>query len=525
MGADWGLYSALRGQDNWAQKRKDKMDSLMILERREKKAENDLAKEVQLEQGMQEYFDEIAKLDALAEDQGRIQEEEKNARRNIYKGIAAVNGNLKAYMSTGGVSALSEYKRTILGSEAVKNAALNKVNMANFIKDKSEGKYVRKVKVEIPVMDGDKPKLDKNGNPVTKTEERTVEEQIKLFKDGVIKKINYNGAERKVKLDPLKFSKTTKNPNDPYNAAVVTTDDVYVYAIEQGASPEYANQIAVEYGKSKIKSGKPWYWGKDDYYADMEKAAKASKYSSSSSSSSGSSGTRILNQTAPRLQRAADQAKQTGEDVTEALGPKETVFFKDIYNLNYDKTTKTTSGFSSNIVAIDPITRKNIVLDNAIDLSISDQYIVAPDGRKYIRATATYVADQPIDGNPHKENFFNVNKLNDGASRNNWTFLNADETNIAYDKLDLNSSTDLVKGDVYIDITSKMGNQAIVDQLNQYVKITDKYDNSAATLNKEENDRVVNQQEQEIKQGIRKKYPQYTEDQVNQIYATTVRSR
>ena len=115
MGADWGLYSALRGQDNWAQKRQDKMQNLMLLEKREQKAQKDLADQNQIEQGMQEYFDEISKLDALAEDQGRIQEEEKNARRNIYKGIAAVNGNLKAYMSTGGISALSEYKRTILG--------------------------------------------------------------------------------------------------------------------------------------------------------------------------------------------------------------------------------------------------------------------------------------------------------------------------------------------------------------------------------------------------------------------------
>ena len=87
MGADWGLYSALRGQDNWAQKRQDKMQNLMILERREQRAQQDLEKQMQLEQGMQKYFDEISKLDALAEDQGRIEEKEKEARRNIYKGI------------------------------------------------------------------------------------------------------------------------------------------------------------------------------------------------------------------------------------------------------------------------------------------------------------------------------------------------------------------------------------------------------------------------------------------------------
>tara|TARA_R110002072_G_scaffold1582_1_gene13143 strand:- start:22625 stop:24211 length:1587 start_codon:yes stop_codon:yes gene_type:complete len=525
MGADWGLYSALRGQDNWAQKRQDKMQNLMLLEKREQKAQKDLADQNQIEQGMQEYFDEISKLDALAEDQGRIQEEEKNARRNIYKGIAAVNGNLKAYMSTGGISALSEYKRTILGSEAVKNAALNKVNMSNFIKDKSEGKYVKNVNVEIPVMENGKPKLDKNGNPVTKTEEVTMEQEIKLFQDGVINKLSYNGAERKVKLDPLKFSKTTKNPNDPYNAAVVTTDDIYLYAIEQGASEEYATKVAEEYGVSKMKSGKPWYWGKEDKYADMEKAAKAAKYSASARGAGGVSGTIKLNQTGPKLQRAALRAKESGKEVREELGPKESKFFKDKYNLIYNAKTRSTNGFSKNITAIDPITRKSIVLDNALDLTLSDKYVVAPDGRKYIEANVSYRADQPIEGNPHKENLIGYNGLGDNASRNNWTFLNADETNLGYEALDLNGSTDLVNGTVYVDITRTMSSQFQKDQINQYVNITNKYENRGASVNELDNDQAVSESAEEIKQYIRENNKGFTEEEVNKSYALSVQNR
>lgn len=519
MGADWGLYSALRGQDNWAQKRQDKMDNLMMLERREKKAEDNLAKEAQLEQGMQQYFDEISKLDALAEDQGRIQEEEKNARRNIYKGIAAVNGNLKAYMSTGGISALSEYKRTVLGSEAVKNAALNKVNMSNFIKDRSEGKYIKKVNVEIPVMDGDKPKLDKNGNPITRTEEVTVEKEIELFQDGIIKKINYNGSERKVKLDPLKFSKTTKNPNDPYNAAVVTTDDVYAYAVEQGASPEYAKKVAVEYGKAKVKSGQPWYWGKDDQYADMEKAAKAAKYSSSSSGGAG--GVRKLNQTSAKLQRASSEARTRGEDIQEELGPKEMKFWKDKWGISHNNKTRANTSSNKSLEAIDPITKKPVTLNNALDVSISDKYVVYPDGRKFIQANVTYSADEPIEGNPHREStVFSINELNPNASRNNWQWLNADETDFNYENMSgISSSTDLVSGTVLIEITKTMANQTVVDQINQYVNITNKYDNAAGGITGRDNDQSVMNSESEIKAEIKRNNPLFTEDEVNQSYA------
>ncbi len=227
---------------------------------------------------MQNYFDEIAKLDALAEDQGRIQDEEKKARRNIYKGLAAVNGNLKTYMSTGGISDLSKYKRDVLNSDAAKNAATNKVNANNFIKDKSEGKYVHEVEIDVPVMVDGKPQL-KNGVPVTERQKVTMEKQMEMFKKGLITKINYGGAEKKVKLDPTKFSKTVKNPNDPFTAYAVTTDDIFNYALEQGASEEYANKLAVEYGKSAISTKQPWYWKAEDKAAHDLKMAKAAKAS------------------------------------------------------------------------------------------------------------------------------------------------------------------------------------------------------------------------------------------------------
>ena len=298
-----------------------------------------------------------------------------------------------------------------------------------------------------------------------------------------------------------------------------------MYAIEQGASEEYATKVAEEYGVSKMKSGKPWYWGKEDKYADMEKAAKAAKYSASARGAGGVSGTIKLNQTGPKLQRAALRAKESGKEVREELGPKESKFFKDKYNLIYNAKTRSTNGFSKNITAIDPITRKSIVLDNALDLTLSDKYVVAPDGRKYIEANVSYRADQPIEGNPHKENLIGYNGLGDNASRNNWTFLNADETNLGYEALDLNGSTDLVNGTVYVDITRTMSSQFQKDQINQYVNITNKYENRGASVNELDNDQAVSESAEEIKQYIRENNKGFTEEEVNKSYALSVQNR
>ena len=496
MGADWGLYSALRGQDNWAQKRQDKMQNLMILERREQKAQGELEKQMQLEQGMQNYFDEISKIDALAEDQGRIQEKEKEARRNIYKGIAAVNGNLKSYMSTGGLSALSEYKRDIMGSDAVKNAALNKVNMSNFIKDKSEGKYIRNVEVEVPVMeaDGVTPKVV-NGEIVTEKQTVSMEKQAQMFKDGIITKLSYNGAERKVKLDPLKFSKTTKNPNDPYTSYAVTTDDMYNYAIEQGASEEYAKKIAVEYGKSAIKTKQPWRWGKDDQYADMEKAAKAEKYSRGSSS--GSEGVRKLNQTGPELQRNSLAAQESGVDKEVVLGVDDGKFFANSLGIKYDSKTRSyvpTRGMSS----IDALTRKPVNVTNARNLSLKE-YITTPDGRIYLLADAVYDADEPIEGNPHKENVFGGNGLVDDESRNNWQFTNATEG-----QQGMEAGDDIVTGEVMIDITQRVGSQRFLDMLNKYVGVTNRFDGAAATQTRGDQERLMQEDYMALVQKLQK---------------------
>ena len=84
---DFGLYAALSGTDNWAQKRQDKMSNLMMLERMEQRSEKQMAAQMQAEAGMQEMLDKMSTFDVLPEDQKAIEQKEQQSRLSIIKGI------------------------------------------------------------------------------------------------------------------------------------------------------------------------------------------------------------------------------------------------------------------------------------------------------------------------------------------------------------------------------------------------------------------------------------------------------
>jgi len=459
----FGLYQALRGTDNWAQKRQDKMQSLMIAKEREQGAQKELKQSMELEQGMQKYFDEMKNLDALAEDQGRINDEEKKARRKIYKGVAAANGNLKAYMSSGGISAMSDYRNSIMNSEAAKNAATNKANLANYAKDRSENKFVKNVTFEVPVM--------KDGQPTgeTKTITRTMDEQYALFQKGVIKKMNYSGAEDKVKIDMFKFADQAKNPNSPYYSANVTTGDYMTYIKSQGGSEEQALTRAKGYADDVAGGMQAWKWGKEDYYADQLAISKIEKNRRSGGSKDGSSKTVTTNALPTALQRAATSTAEYGAEVE--FGPEDDGLWSDLYGLKVDGETgmKTPSGIF-NIVDIND---NSIIFDasNAIDIEFTGKY-VGKKGRKYALVKTTYLADNPKAKNPHQES--SVSELNsivhEKTNKGNWTFSEMDD------------GTDIVSGLSYLDVTDKIDDSYSAAGINKEIGQKSTQENRPASI-------------------------------------------
>lgn len=288
--ADWGLYSALMGGDQkgyWATKRQDRMQSLMLMEKQVMLSEQNLKTEMEFEEKMQSYFDKINELDLLSEDQDRINAIEFEKRRDIYKSIAAHNGNLKAFMSSGGIGQLGEYRNAILRSKEAKQAGLNKQMLGEFLADKKQGLIDAPVTIAVPVIKDGKIQKDANGQPITKMEQMTFEKQYALFKKGIITSLSYNGAIKPIDIKPLDFAKQSKNPANPLESAPVTAQDVKFKSMAAGNPEWYANQQAQQYVEMYKQTGTPWHWNTD---ADnLLKMAKY-KYWSNKGGSGGKSG-------------------------------------------------------------------------------------------------------------------------------------------------------------------------------------------------------------------------------------------
>ena len=175
--ADFGLYSALRGTDNWKQRRQDKAMNMKIVEQNALDAEAAQQQSMKAETEINKYFEDMQNLEVLPEDQERVKQIEQNSRASVVKGIAKYNGDLKRYMSSGGITDLGAYKNSVMKSQEVKQAMSNKTNLNAYLTDAAKGdRFFKKVDVE--------------GKPMN------FDEQMALFRAGKISKINYNGSEK-----------------------------------------------------------------------------------------------------------------------------------------------------------------------------------------------------------------------------------------------------------------------------------------------------------------------------------------
>lgn len=257
--ADFGLYSALRGQDVWNVKRQDAAMGMQIAQIREQRAEQDLQKQNQIDAGMQAAYDELANLDVLPEDAERIKAIEQQSRKSIVKGIAKNNGDLKRYMSLGGQKDLQGYRSSVLGSEQYKNAMANKMNLSSYVKDRSDNKFLKSTLVDVPQMD------EKTGQMVTKPMQLSFEQQMKLFQDKKIERLNYGGSEDKVNISIKDFADDFKNSLNPYQQDnVVSVSNIYEKAMSMGASEEQAQKQAQSYGNMVKQGGDYWTWKAGD---------------------------------------------------------------------------------------------------------------------------------------------------------------------------------------------------------------------------------------------------------------------
>jgi hypothetical protein len=298
--ADWGLYTALRGTDDWQTKRADAMMNFQMMQGLADKRKAENQERMEMEAKLNEYQESMRNLDVLKEDQERIRGVEKTSRQDIIAGIAKYDGDVKRFMSSGGVGILGEYKRAIQESSEYENAVENKQNMTLYLKDRADDMWIRPVDFEEEEIDeatGEKKKVKKK---------ISMQDQIKMFENGQIQNLDYAGGEKKIKLDPKMFKGSYKNTNNPgAKDNYVSANDIFNAGTMLG-SKEQAAEMAQTYGKNLKASGNienAWRWKGPDIQKELDREQKqnqfedvmdykywAARESSSSSSGSGGSG-------------------------------------------------------------------------------------------------------------------------------------------------------------------------------------------------------------------------------------------
>jgi len=471
MSLDWGLYTAMRGQDNWQQRRADKAMNLQLLEKQTQIEQQKTAAEAQAEQSLNQYFNELQNMEFLAEDQERVNAMERNARRNVIKGIASVNGDLTRYMTSGGLTDLNTYRNNVLQSEEVKKAIKNKGSMAAFLEAKSKGMFVHNV--VVPVQE-----KDENGKMVMKMKPMTFEENLKRFKAGQVDSLGWQGAEKKIGLNAFDFSKQPKDPRNPFSKDnLVKTSDIIFEAMQRGASREYAEHLAKEYATTTQASGRPWYWGNKSEYERQLYLAKTGK-----SQGSGSGGVQTLNQLYPKLSGMTEPNQS--QPVTNEFNE----YLSDYMKIVYDNKTNSAKTLLNRPV-YDPLNKAYYDLGQAINVTLGNNVrtYIDPQNKKLrhaIEADVIYSADNTGSNLPAKEGAFYKNIYLPG-----WEYENAEDFGLMGDEYE---GMDVMKGTMFIPIDDILANEYSRDEYNKRINITNKVHGAAPTMTTEQQEAYMN---------------------------------
>lgn len=383
--ADWGLYSALRGTDDWAQKRQDQQMNLLAAEKSEARERQKVAESAAAEANIAKYMEELQNLEVLPEDQERVAQAEKQARQNIVAGIAKNNGDLRRYMSTGGITALNDYKTSVMQSEEVKQAGVNKVNLQNYLTQDAKGNQRHKF------VDVDVPMFDEEGNQIgSETKKMSFQDQYDLYKQGKIKNLNYNGSETRINMRITDFNKMYKNPADIYQEDnYVTASNIYEKMLSEGASDEYAREQANRYADMYAKGGDAWRWKAGDKTAlavEMAKIkAKKDKAQQEQDAFNRFKNKGMLTHDVPTALKSL-----TSEGMSHDMAPREVEFWQKSLQIQNNDTKG--NYFPTGVMAKNAIAMDDVDLSNMQDVYFDK--IIAKKGKdgkvnRYIEAQVT----------------------------------------------------------------------------------------------------------------------------------------
>lgn len=257
------LYNGMAHKSDWAQRRRDRQQDAIYQEKIAEMKEAEVDQMMKNEAAVTDYLSQFEDTGVLEKDQERMNAEFKKQKAELISSMAKYGGDINKWMKVGGLKELSKFKDNFQNTEVYKQSMSTKEAMNSLRDGLAKGMHIPSVMVKI--NDGDK---------IT-TKRMTTADALKAYDAGEIHGIVNNSVRPEPKIKFNLEELLTKG----YGSAGenVTRDHVFQYAIDKGASKDYATELANNYQEMVNKNidngnveGAGWRFGpsKGDLYED-----------------------------------------------------------------------------------------------------------------------------------------------------------------------------------------------------------------------------------------------------------------
>jgi len=255
MAVNYSVYNALRVRPQFDKQAAVAQQNMSYLSELNRMTERQNQQRLQAEQAISKSLTEFDQTEGLERDKQALLERIKKEEERIIMGIRNSGGDANRYINSGGLTDLRKYYTNIKTSEEL-NTTLNnrKIN-----KDYQDA--INQGKLAVPIVE-----QDENGqNRLV-----TFQQQLDEYEAGQREKLQWQGAERPIPLDPSMFSRIP-NPRNPLSPGFVSVDELQNFYMLKGQNPLLAN---IQAEKSRVGNSEytQYQYGIDKNALAMQRA-------------------------------------------------------------------------------------------------------------------------------------------------------------------------------------------------------------------------------------------------------------
>lgn len=226
MALDFGVYEAFRQRPKIDREIAAKQQNVQYMQGIAQMAAQKQQKQLASQQAVAQSLATYDQIQALKRDKeglvNLVQEEE----TKILEGIAKSGGDPYKYLNSGGHANLQQYHSAIQNSNELGTLIGNKQKQAAYMEALGKGEMPLPVAMEI---DGKKQIVNFG-------------DQLAMYENGQIDQLQWRGAQKPVKIDPLATLKIP-NPDNPLRSRNVSSAEYQTMLIAGGQDPLLANMM------------------------------------------------------------------------------------------------------------------------------------------------------------------------------------------------------------------------------------------------------------------------------------------